>query len=36
MAETRTPSPLHFGSQWSSWVLIAAVLLLLVALILYL
>jgi hypothetical protein len=31
----RTPTPLRFGPQWSSWIIITAVLLLLVALILY-
>lgn len=34
MAAMRAPSPLRFGSQWA-WVLITAILLLLVALILY-
>lgn len=36
MAAMRTPSPLRLGSQWASWVLITAILLLLVALIFYL
>jgi hypothetical protein len=35
MAVMRTPSPLRFGSQGASWVLITAILLLLVALLLY-
>lgn len=37
MPTMRTPSPLHFGSQWSSWVIITAVLalLLLIALTAY-
>lgn len=30
MSALRTPAPPHFGSQWSSWTIIAAVLLLLV------
>jgi uncharacterized membrane protein len=35
MTAMRTPSPLLFGSQWASWVLITVILLLLVALIVY-
>jgi hypothetical protein len=37
MPTTRMPSPLRFGSQWSSWVIITAVLalLLLIALMAY-
>jgi hypothetical protein len=35
MAAMRTPPPARFGSQWSNWVIIAAVLLLLIALALY-
>ncbi len=31
----QTPPPQRFGSQWSTWVVITAVLVLLVALMLY-